>query len=615
MADRSLCGHGGSAREQKCQLLKLTILAIIPGLILIVRDAVNVAANVKTLQDNREVQSSILFSVEISAVIHAMQIERGTTALYVSSKGDPFVRPRLLQLYIDTDNAITVLSRWIPIKRNNFDTKENFLQHIIEFREKLSPKNATLREVIGFYTDDNAAFIRMIGKSLNLEKPFEFWTDIVSYQMLIFSKEQAGIERALGSTYFARGFLPDEDLLWYSEKNVLGHNFLQQSLQYSDFTDRLVNQMFKGSLLEEDLSIMRRTILNNTVQMPSVVFGTIWFDNMTEYINILKTIQDRLANTIVQSASDENRSLEESLVLSAIEFTVAVIMVPIIIMLVRKIISRIHGFSQELKEKTFELNEERKRTEELLYQLLPRTIAKRLMEDGSTIPEAYHSATIMFSDVVGFTSISSCITPMQVIAMLNKLYMTIDARLENFDVYKVETIGDGYMVASGIPGRNGERHVEEIAKLSLDLLITTEQIEVPHLENEKIRLRVGFNTGPCVAGVVGIKMPRYCIFGDTVNTASRMESTGLPSKVQMSESSANKLKKVNGFRISERGIVEVKGKGVMRTYWLDGCANSSPQRSHYDTISSNVSNTSDVHTSNNDVTMIIVQEKPIYSIM
>ncbi|WAR14545.1 GCY17-like protein [Mya arenaria] len=576
MADRSLCGHGGSAREQKCQLLKLTILAIIPGLILIVRDAVNVAANVKTLQDNREVQSSILFSVEISAVIHAMQIERGTTALYVSSKGDPFVRPRLLQLYIDTDNAITVLSRWIPIKRNNFDTKENFLQHIIEFREKLSPKNATLREVIGFYTDDNAAFIRMIGKSLNLEKPFEFWTDIVSYQMLIFSKEQAGIERALGSTYFAR----DEDLLWYSEKNVLGHNFLQQSLQYSDFTDRLVNQMFKGSLLEEDLSIMRRTILNNTVQMPSVVFGTIWFDNMTEYINILKTIQDRLANTIVQSASDENRSLEESLVLSAIEFTVAVIMVPIIIMLVRKIISRIHGFSQELKEKTFELNEERKRTEELLYQLLPRTIAKRLMEDGSTIPEAYHSATIMFSDVLHYP----------------------DAR-------------DGYMVASGIPGRNGERHVEEIAKLSLDLLITTEQIEVPHLENEKIRLRVGFNTGPCVAGVVGIKMPRYCIFGDTVNTASRMESTGLPSKVQMSESSANKLKKVNGFRISERGIVEVKGKGVMRTYWLDGCANSSPQRSHYDTISSNVSNTSDVHTSNNDVTMIIVQEKPIYSII
>lgn len=104
--------------------------------------------------------------------------------------------------------------------------------------------------------------------------------------------------------------------------------------------------------------------------------------------------------------TDENTSLEESLTTSAVEFFVAVIMVPIIIILVRNIIRRIHKFSLELTAKTLELEEERKRTEELLYQLLPRTVAKRLMEDGSAVPEAYHSATIMFSDVVGFTSIS-----------------------------------------------------------------------------------------------------------------------------------------------------------------------------------------------------------------
>lgn len=98
--------------------------------------------------------------------------------------------------------------------------------------------------------------------------------------------------------------------------------------------------------------------------------------------------------------------MEELLTISAIEFIVAVIMVPVIIILVRNIIRRIHKFSIELKEKTKELEDERKRTEELLYQLLPRTVAKRLIEDGSAIPEAYHSATIMFSDVVGFTMIS-----------------------------------------------------------------------------------------------------------------------------------------------------------------------------------------------------------------
>ncbi|XP_060556655.1 receptor-type guanylate cyclase gcy-15-like [Ruditapes philippinarum] len=126
------------------------------------------------------------------------------------------------------------------------------------------------------------------------------------------------------------------------------------------------------------------------------------------------------------------------------------------------------------------------------------------------------------------------------------------------------------MVASGIPCRNGEKHVEEIAKLSLDLLKCVGEMEIPHLSSKKLQLRIGFNTGPCVAGVVGVRMPRYCVFGDTVNTASRMESTGLPLHIQMTEASAILLQKRVGFIVTERGNVEVKGKGLMRTYWLEG---------------------------------------------
>ncbi|XP_052212260.1 guanylyl cyclase C-like [Dreissena polymorpha] len=150
--------------------------------------------------------------------------------------------------------------------------------------------------------------------------------------------------------------------------------------------------------------------------------------------------------------------------------------------------------------------------------------------------------------------------------------MTIDARLEEFDVYKAETIGDGYMIASGLPSRNDEKHVTEIAKLAIDLLATIETVLIPHIHNEKVSLRLGFNTGPVEAGVIGSKMPRYCIFGDTVNTASRMASTGLPfnvnvaARIHMTESSAAKLM----FIISERGAEVVMGKDIIRTFWLNG---------------------------------------------
>ncbi|GAB6027732.1 Nitrogen permease reactivator protein [Chamberlinius hualienensis] len=223
-----------------------------------------------------------------------------------------------------------------------------------------------------------------------------------------------------------------------------------------------------------------------------------------------------------------------------------------------------------VEERTSDYLEEKRRCEELLYQLLPKSVAGQLIKGESVTAEAFESVTIYFSDIVGFTTLSAESTPMQVIDLLNDLYTCFDSIIENFDVYKVETIGDAYMVVSGLPVRNGNLHAREIARMSLALLNAVKSFFIRHRPHEALKLRIGLHSGSCVAGVVGLKMPRYCLFGDTVNTASRMESNGLPLRIHVSPNTNEILETFKTFKMELRGEVEIKGKGKMTTYWLCG---------------------------------------------
>ncbi|OAD60804.1 Guanylate cyclase 32E [Eufriesea mexicana] len=226
-------------------------------------------------------------------------------------------------------------------------------------------------------------------------------------------------------------------------------------------------------------------------------------------------------------------------------------------------------------ERTDQLTEEKKKTElhlsdALLYEMLPRYVAEQLKRGHKVEAESFDSVTIYFSDIVGFTAMSAESTPLQVVDFLNDLYTCFDSTIENYDVYKVETIGDAYMVVSGLPIRNGIQHAGEIASMSLCLLDAVKQFTIRHRPLDKLQLRIGIHSGPVCAGVVGLKMPRYCLFGDTVNTASRMESTGAPLKIHCSGETKELLDQLGGFGIVERGLVSMKGKGERLTYWLIG---------------------------------------------
>ncbi|XP_037954574.1 atrial natriuretic peptide receptor 1 isoform X3 [Teleopsis dalmanni] len=229
-----------------------------------------------------------------------------------------------------------------------------------------------------------------------------------------------------------------------------------------------------------------------------------------------------------------------------------------------------NNLEELVEERTQDYLEQKKKCEQLLYQLLPQSVAAQLISGQPVVAETFDQVTIYFSDIVGFTAISAESTPMQVVQFLNDLYTCFDSIVENFDVYKVETIGDAYMVVSGLPIRNGNQHAREIARLALALLEAVHNFKIHHRPDDRLKLRIGLHTGACVAGVVGLKMPRYCLFGDTVNTASRMESNGEALKIHISEKTKLALDEFGTFITTKRGFVPMKGKGEMLTYWLEG---------------------------------------------
>lgn len=242
--------------------------------------------------------------------------------------------------------------------------------------------------------------------------------------------------------------------------------------------------------------------------------------------------------------------------------------------MVDNLIAMLEKYSTDLEsivaERTGELEQEKHKVEELVCRMLPKQIVEDLKSGRAIKAESFDNVTIFFSDIVGFTDICSRSSPLQVVELLNDLYTCFDTIIDEYDVYKVETIGDAYMVVSGLPTRNGINHAAEIASMALHMLSAMMSFRIHHMPDVKLQLRVGLHSGPCVAGVVGIKMPRYCLFGDTVNIASRMESGGYALRVHLSDTTATLLQQIGGYHLEERGLREVKGRGAMMTWWLNG---------------------------------------------
>lgn len=215
---------------------------------------------------------------------------------------------------------------------------------------------------------------------------------------------------------------------------------------------------------------------------------------------------------------------------------------------------------------------EKKRADDLLRNVLPESIAETLMANPGTIAQRHPNVTVLFADLVGFTPLSARLSAEEVVDHLDAIFTAFDQLCDAHGVEKIKTIGDAYMVAGGVP-KAQDNHAEAVTAMALDMIKVVQRVSAESGAN--LQLRIGLNTGPVVAGVIGKRKFIYDLWGDTVNTASRMESHGIAGKVHVSEATAQLLG--SDFEVEERGTIEVKGKGPMRTFLVQRTDGATPQ--------------------------------------
>jgi len=231
----------------------------------------------------------------------------------------------------------------------------------------------------------------------------------------------------------------------------------------------------------------------------------------------------------------------------------------------------VNAMLEQLQESKNKLAAEHERAENLLLNILPSSIANQLKTTHGQIADSHEEVTVLFADLVGFTSISTELSPTDLVSMLNQVFSRFDDLCEELELEKIKTIGDAYMVAAGLPtGRHD--HAETIAEMALRMVDTIDDYSASSAL--PLQVRVGINTGQVVAGVIGKKKFIYDLWGDTVNIASRMESSGKAGMIQLSVTTYHKIK--HAFDVQPRGMIAIKGRGKMPTYVLKGRRSAKP---------------------------------------
>jgi len=271
-------------------------------------------------------------------------------------------------------------------------------------------------------------------------------------------------------------------------------------------------------------------------------------------------LRERNIPVLVVSSLDEQDTVYRCLEAGAEDFITKPINFMVLAARINSALERKYLLDRE-EEHLARIESEKQRNEELLLNILPQPIAMRMKANEYLIADAVEECSILFGDIVGFTPLSQKLGAVKIVEMLNQIFTCFDDYCEDIGLEKIKTIGDNYMVASGVPTPDAD-HASKIMEMGVRMLDFV--THYPPIEGSQLQMRIGIHSGPAVAGVIGKKKFVYDLWGDAVNTAGRMESYGLPGAVHVSAATAELLK--GRFDLQPRGEMEVKGKGIMQTF-------------------------------------------------
>lgn len=404
----------------------------------------------------------MLKAVGLGRLINTLLKERDMTLMHIGNL-IPTTRSFLYRSYDDTDVTFAGLWAWPTefesLGQNIFTSKTKLLAHISQFRTLLDKENTDMYEVIAFYSEIVEFLMEWMITRIKESGFGENWKTLVAFQKITSCMLHAGAERAYGSIYFAEGFTAQNFENYLRRVNTYAAQYKGASF-YSDLVDsrpEIGSKLWNASEAIRDMSTMinfTKLSALKTVQNNSRVFGDrdyagFYFDNMSIRINHLYELQELLARRNLELIGETISEIALELSAYGVILSMVVFSFPLIFLLIQSLTTNLQNYSKLLSKTSDDLNYEKDRTDSLLYRMLPKPIADRMKRKDAIDSEFYKSATILFTSVVGFTQLSISLTALELVELLNVLYTSIDERLDNYDVYKVETINDTYMVVSG----------------------------------------------------------------------------------------------------------------------------------------------------------------------
>ncbi|MGK7905007.1 MAG: adenylate/guanylate cyclase domain-containing protein [Hormoscilla sp.] len=499
-----------------------------------------------------ETDAAIITSVEIQRQVIAMdkalqkarQIERDFFLRWSTNNLD-----NVTQLYLRTHQ--NQINKTIDISGGLQKLLAG--ENVSDALRRSNPEVVSYVELVKQYSDSFNDAVRLVG-DLSMDD-IGLMNRLQQNSSLLYLKLQLVNDRMLLNLY---------EQLKFAEKEYLLTR--QQSEKEKLF--EIIAQLRSGIISRENIDVARQKSMLSYLEAHQEVAQEV--SELDANIRSRITSSDdraaAVSNKLIDLANEEILRAQKRIAKTS-ELARKVLLGAMLVALVLAVIIGII-----LRSALKQLEEEQKKSERLLLNILPKPIAERLKRQEQTIADDFAEVTVLFADIVGFTKLSSQVTPIELVKLLNRIFSAFDQLADKHGLEKIKTIGDAYMVVGGLPVPR-EDHASAIARMALDMQkviaqFNAEQAQYNSHNTQTLKIRIGINTGPVVAGVIGVKKFIYDLWGDTVNIASRMESHGIAGYIQVSEATYEHLKE--NFRCKPRGAIEVKGKGEMLTYILIG---------------------------------------------